>query len=100
MVDIVNTEIRQKYDAKKELLLQNIFESLGTLYKQKTGNVATYSLESVETAEDKATFLADCEKMGIKMPTLTDFLEKMAFSGLIKELLTRSTDAIAHLYLI
>lgn len=32
VVDIVNTEIKQKYEAKKEMLLSKIFESLETLY--------------------------------------------------------------------
>lgn len=57
------------------MLLSSIFESLSTLYKQKTNTESNFSLECVETAEDKATFISDCEKMGIKMPTLTDFFE-------------------------
>ena len=54
----------------------------------------------VESAERKADFQADCDKMGLKMPHLTEFLEDIFFEAEIKEQLTRQTDAIVHLYLI
>lgn len=34
------------------------------------------------------------------MPELTEFMESLAFGGIIRELLGRKTEAIVHLYLI
>ena len=38
--------------------------------------------------------------MDVKMPALTEFLEEVAFAGMIRDLLQRQTAAVAHLYLI
>ena len=37
----------------------------------------------------KASFIADCEKMELRMPALTEFLENVAFAGIIRDLLGR-----------
>ena len=80
--------------------MSNIFESLATLYKSKTGREIEFDLECVETSEAKANFESDCQKMGLNLPKLTDFLESIAFGGMIKDLLKKSTDAVVHLYLL
>ena len=38
--------------------------------------------------------------MDLKLPSLIEFLEDVAFAGKIKNLLRRNTDAVVHLYLI
>ena len=38
--------------------------------------------------------------MGLRLPDLVTFLEDVAFSDIIKSMLTRKTEAIVHLYLI
>jgi len=61
----------------------------------------SFDLESIETSGDKANFITECNRMGITcVPKLVKFLEDVRFSGEIKSLLSRTTDAIAHLYLI
>ena len=99
-IEIVNNEEKAEFEAEKGRLLEEIFQNLSVLYRRKTGEGQEFDLDVVETAERKADFQADCEKMGLKMPQLTDFLEDVAFEGMIKELLTKQTDAIVHLYLI
>ena len=50
--------------------------------------------------DKKASFIADCEKMELRMPEMIHFMEGVAFSGIIRDLLGRKTEAIVHLYLI
>ena len=88
-IEIVNSDLKKKFEDEKEELLEGIFESLRTLAKKTTGEDLEFDLECVESAEAKANFENDCEKMGLKMPKLTDFLESIAFGGMIKELLKK-----------
>ena len=66
-----------------------IFATLTSLYRRKTGDRATFDLSCVTTMDAKASFIADCEKMELRMPALTEFLENVAFAGIIRDLLGR-----------
>lgn len=97
----MNSERKRKFEEEKEQLLNEIFSTLSTLHRRKTGERgATFDLSCVTSMDSKANFLADCEKMDLKMPALVHFLESVAFSGIIRDLLGRKTEAIVHLYLL
>ena len=61
----------------------------------------SFDLSSVESSNEKANFVSECKRMELTcIPKLVKFLEDVRFAGEIKNLLSRTTDAIAHLYVI
>lgn len=100
-IEIVNNELKAEFESQREALLTKIFETLSRMYESKTGTKKHFSLDCVETSEDKAELEEDLSKMGLRqMPSLISFMEELAFTGMIKQLLTKKTEAIVHLYLI
>ena len=99
-IEIVNSERKQKFDEERDQVLSELFQTLSTLYQRKTGDQASFDLSCVTTMDKKASFIAECEKMELHMPELIQFMEGVAFAGIIGDLLGRKTEAIVHLYLI
>lgn len=99
-IEIINNELKAEFEEQKEELLTKIFDSLSRLYEGKTGTKKDFNLNSVETSEDKAALEEDLSRIGLKLPTLVNFMEDVSFGGMIKNLLTKKTEAIAHVYLI
>lgn len=62
-----------------------------------------FNLNNVASSGDKANFVVECKRMQL-LPVaynkLTDFLEQVFFDSHIKELLSKNTEAIVHLYCI
>ena len=83
----MNKELKDEFESEKQALLTQIFATLKDIYQEKVGEQTNFDLSCVETSDEKASFVAECEKMGLKMPKLTQFLEDVAFSEMIKELL-------------
>lgn len=101
-IDIVNKEEMELFEREKREILGQIFQTLQQLYGKKTGEECpVFSLESVATSSEKSHFMAECKKMGLNcISKLTEYLEGIRFSGIIKEMLQRNSEAIVHLYLI
>mmetsp|Transcript_3806 Transcript_3806/g.5093 ORF Transcript_3806/g.5093 Transcript_3806/m.5093 type:complete len:168 (+) Transcript_3806:475-978(+) len=60
-----------------------------------------FSLNSIDTSGDKANFVTECKRMELTcVPKLVKFLEDVRYAGEIKSLLSKNTEAIAHLYVI
>ena len=71
------------------------------MHTKRTGEEMSFSLGSIETSNDKANFVSECKRMQLTcIPKLVSFMELVTFQGEIKELLSRNTDAIVHLYVI
>lgn len=100
IIDISNTEDQKLYEAEEKRLLDEIFKTLSQLYESKNNQKKEFKLMCLSTSESKTNFVSDCKKMGVVMPELTTFLEDLAFSKMIKQLLSKQTDAIVHLYLL
>ena len=83
-IEITNPARKQKFEDEKDELLKEIFEVLSELYQKKTGEHKAFDLSCAETSEDKATFIADCDSMGFKMPKLVALIEDISFAGMIK----------------
>ena len=99
-IEIVNSEQKEKFEKEKEAKLQGIFSTLSSIFHGKTGTKKEFSLDCVATSEDKAMLMEDLKRCDLRGTSLIPFLEDLAFAGMIKEMLTRKTDAVVHLYLI
>ena len=100
VIDIFNKEKKARYEEKKKNKLDEIFKIISDLQHKETGVRQTFDLSCVESEESKVAFEEKLTKMGVRIPKVVTFLQDVALESMIREALSRKTEAVVHLYLI